>query len=398
MMSPDGTSVSDAMPSSDRQIRYFHEEITAMHDPRIEKLAEVLVNYSVAVKSGDKVLLRGETVAEPLYKALYAKVLEAGGNPLIVPTFPGVDELRYRLASDEQLQHVPEPIKVAMETYDCMISIMCLSNTKAMSNVDPEKMALTSQAQRELFVTTLRRMGEGDLRWVGTLFPTNAHAQDAEMGLIEYQDFVYGACLPDMEDPVGYWQSFSKWQQKIVDWLKGKQEIQVQCEGTDLRLSIADRPFINCDGRENMPDGEVFTSPVEDSVEGYVTFSYPAVYRGREVVGVQLWFEKGKVVKATAEKNEEFLLSMLDTDEGARYVGEFAIGTNKGITRFVKETLFDEKIHGTFHMAVGAALPETGSKNESAIHWDMVCDLRKGGEIRVDGEVFHRDGDFVVTF
>lgn len=369
-----------------------------MHDPRIDKLAEVLVNYSIALKKDETVLIRGEIIAEPLFKALYAKVLEAGGNPLIVPTLPGVDELRYRLSSDDQLQHIPEPIKVAFETYDCMISVMCESNTKAMSNVDPEKMALTSRAQKDLFAATLRRIAEGELRWVGTLYPTNAHAQDAEMGLIEYQDFVYGACLPDFDDPVGYWRSFSKWQQKIVDWMKGKKEIQVIGKETDLRMSIVDRIFINCSGKENMPDGEIFTGPVEDSVEGQVAFSYPAVFRGREVDGVRLWFEKGKVVKATAEKNEEFLLSMLDSDEGARYVGEFAIGTNKGITRFSKETLFDEKIHGTFHMAVGAGLPETGSQNESGIHWDMVSDLRQGGEIRVDGEVLHRDGDFVIKF
>jgi aminopeptidase len=372
--------------------------MTKVHDPRIDKLAEVLVNYSNAVKKGETVLIRGEIVAEPLFKALYAKVLEAGGFPMIVPTIPEVGELFYRLASDEQLQHIPEPIKVAMETYDCIISVMCESNTKAMSNVDPAKMAMTSRAQKDIFMNALRRMAAGELRWVGTLYPTNAHAQDAEMGLIEYQDFVYGACLPDFDDPVGYWRSFSKWQQKIVDWMKGKKEVHVVTKDTDLRMSIVDRVFINCDGRENMPDGEVYTGPVEDSVEGHVAFTYPAVYRGREVAGVQLWFEKGKVVKATAEKNEEFLLSMLDSDEGARYVGEFAIGTNKGITRFSKETLFDEKIHGTFHMAVGAALPETGSKNESSIHWDMVCDLRQGGEIRVDGEVIHRDGDFVIEF
>jgi aminopeptidase len=374
------------------------KEMTKVHDPRIDKLAEVLVNYSIAVKKGETVLIRGDITAEPMFKALYAQVLEAGGNPLIVPTIPGVDELRYRLASDDQLQHIPEPIKVAMETYDCMISIMSESNTKAMSNVDPEKMALTSRAQKDLFTVTLRRIAEGELRWVGSLYPTNAYAQDAEMGLIEYQEFVYGACLPDMEDPVGYWRSFSEWQQKIVDWLKGKKEIHIVSKDTDLRMSIVDRVFINCSGQENMPDGEIFTGPVEDSVEGHVAFSYPAVFRGREVNGVRLWFEKGKVVKATAEKNEEFLLSMLDSDEGARYVGEFAIGTNKGITRFSKETLFDEKIQGTFHMAVGAGLPETGSKNESGIHWDMVSDLRQGGEIRVDGEVLHRDGDFVIKF
>ena len=218
------------------------------------------------------------------------------------------------------------------------------------------------------------------------------------MSLGDYEDFVLGACLPDMDDPVGYWERFSAWQQKIVDWLKGKERVQVTGPGTDLRLSVAGRAFVNCDGKRNMPDGEVFTGPVEDSVEGHVLFSYPAVYQGREVEGVQLWFEKGRVVKATADKNAGFLAQMLDTDEGARSVGEFAIGTNKGITQFTRSTLFDEKINGSFHMALGKSLPETGGVNESAIHWDMVCDLRDGGEIRVDDQLLYKNGEFVIEF
>lgn len=369
-----------------------------MLDPRIEMLADVLVNYSIAVKPGDTVLIRGETTAEPLFKAIYARALQAGGNPLPWPTFSGVEELHYRHASDRQLQHVHEVYKQAVETCECMISIWGQLNTKALSNVDPAKVAMTSRAQREIMMTMLRRMASGDCRWVGTLFPTNAHAQDAEMGSAEFEDFVYGACLPDPSDPLGYWRRFSKWQQKIVNWLNGKRHVHVAAQGTDLRMSVGDRIFINCDGRENMPDGEIYTGPVEDSVEGHVSFSYPAVYKGREVAGVRLWFEKGRVVKATAEKNEAFLLSMLDSDEGARYVGEFAIGTNKGITRFTKETLFDEKIHGTFHLALGAGAPETGNNNESSIHWDMVSDMRQGGEIHIDDELFYRDGDFVKKF
>ncbi|MEE9617973.1 MAG: aminopeptidase, partial [Anaerolineae bacterium] len=195
---------------------------------------------------------------------------------------------------------------------------------------------------------------------------------------------------------VGYWHRFSAWQQKIVDWLKGRERVHVIGPETDLHLSVAGRVFINCDGQANMPDGEVFIGPVEDSVEGHVYFSYPAIYKEREVTGVRLWFEGGKVVKATAEKNEEFLLKMLDTDAGSRYVGEFAIGTNDGITRFTRQILFDEKINGSFHMALGAGYPETGSKNESAIHWDMICDMRAGGEIWVDDDLLYKDGRFVI--
>jgi aminopeptidase len=218
------------------------------------------------------------------------------------------------------------------------------------------------------------------------------------MSLSEYEDFVYGACMPDMDDPVGHWQRFSAWQQRIVDWLKGKEQVHVVGPETDLHLSIADRAFINSDGRRNMPSGEVYTSPVEDSINGHVHFSYPAIVSGREVTGIRLQFEDGKVIKASADKNEDFLLQTLDTDEGSRYVGEFAIGTNKNITRFTGQGLFDEKINGSFHLALGAGFPEAGSKNQSAIHWDMICDMRDGGEIWVDDELLYKDGEFAVAF
>jgi len=367
-----------------------------MTDPRIDKLAGVLVNYSVAVRPGDKVLIQGDTLASPLLKAVYARVLQAGGLPLVFTSLPDADELLFRYASDEQLQHVPEPIKLLMETYDVRISIGGEDNTKALSTVDPAKMVLRSQAFTELFKTFMRRSAAGQLRWVGTLFPTNAYAQDAEMSLSQYEDFVYGACLPDAEDPIGYWRRFSAWQQKIVDWLKGKERVHVVGPETDLHLSIAGRTFINCAGRENMPDGEVFTGPVEDSVEGHVHFQYPAMYDGREVTGVRLWFEHGRVVKATADKNEDFMVKTLDTDAGGRYVGEFAIGTNEGITRFTRQILFDEKINGSIHMALGAGYPESGSQNQSAIHWDMICDLHDGGEIWVDDQLLYKNGHFVI--
>jgi aminopeptidase len=251
---------------------------------------------------------------------------------------------------------------------------------------------------REIMQTYMKRAAMGELRWVSTLFPTQAYAQDAGMSLSDYEDIVYGACMPDMDDPAGHWRRFSAWQQKIVDWLKRKSEVHVIGPETDLRLSVAGRTFINSDGKHNMPSGEVFTGPVEDSVEGHVLFSYPAIYRGREVRGIRLQFEGGKVVGASAEANQELLLQTLDTDEGSRYVGEFAIGTNEGITQFTRQILFDEKINGSFHMALGSGYPETGSVNQSAIHWDMVCDMRQGGEIWVDGELLYKDGAFAIEF
>ena len=365
---------------------------------RIEKLAQLLVDYSVAVRKGDRVAITSSTPAEPLLKQIYTRVLQAGGNPFMMASFPDIDEILFRYASDEQIKHVPKPLEMVMETYDVRISILADSNTRALSNVDPAKTVMHQQARTGLVRTFMRRSAAGELRWVVAPFPTHALAQDAEMGLLEYEDFVYGACLPDMNDPIGYWKNLSRRQQAIVDWLKGRKEVHVTGPETNLRLSVEGRVFVNCDGRFNMPDGEIFTGPVEDSLEGRVYFSYPAIHNGREVDGVRLWFEHGRVVKATADKNEYYLNKTLDTDAGSRSVGEFAIGTNESISRFTREILFDEKIGGSFHMALGAGYPETGSKNESAIHWDMICDLRHGGEIRVDGELLYQNGRFVLKF
>jgi len=367
-------------------------------DERIVKLARLIVEYSVAVRPGDKVLIRGGSVAEPLLKEIFARVLQAGGHPLIMVSLPGTEELFYKHASEEQLKHVPKPLELIAETYDVRITIISDSNTRALSRVDPQKVVTQQRALTGLMKTFMRRSAAGELRWNVAPFPTNAYAQDAEMSLDQYEDFVYRACMPDPSDPVGYWKRFSARQQNLVEWLKGKRQVHVKGIETDIRFSIEGRSFQNCDGRFNMPDGEVFTGPVEDSMEGHVLFSYPAVYDGREVTAVRLRFKQGKAVEATAEKNESFLNATLDTDPGARFVGEFAIGTNEGIDQFTREILFDEKIGGSFHMALGAGYPETGSKNESAIHWDMICDLRRGGEIRVDGEMLYRNGKFVVDF
>jgi aminopeptidase len=369
-----------------------------MVDVRVEKLADVLVNYSVAVRPGDKVEISGDSAAAPMLLAIYKRVLQAGGHPLMRVNLEEQREIFLRYASDCQLRHIPEPVKLVIDTYDVSIAIEAAANTKALTNVDPAKMATVSQARTELMGTYMRRSSTGELRWTYALYPTNAYAQDAGMSLSEYEDFVYGACMPNMDDPVGYWQRLSARQQKIVDWLAGKEHVHVVGPETDLHLSIAGRTFINCDGKKNMPDGEIFTGPVEDSAEGHVCFSYPAIDQGREVAGVRLWFAKGKVVRASAEKDEPYLLQMLETDPGARYLGEFGIGTNEGITRFTRQILFDEKIGGSFHLALGAGWPESGGVNESAIHWDMICDLREGGEIWVDDELLYKGGGFVLGF
>jgi len=369
-----------------------------MPDPRVRKLAEVLVNYSVAINPGDRVIIQGGAIAEPLMQAIHSEIIRAGGHPLPIVQLAATKETMLRHGSDEQIQHIPEPMRLAFETYEASISLMSSVNTRGLSDVPPEKIALASQAQREILTTVMQRSASGDFRWVGALFPTNAYAQDAEMSLSDYEDFVYNACLPNFDDPVGYWQGIEATQQKIVDWLDGRKTLRVEGTDVDLRMKIAGRTFVNCCGKRNMPDGEVFTGPIEDSVEGHVCFSYPTTYQGRKLDGVHLWFEKGKVVNVAAEKGEDFLAKTIDTDDGARYVGEFAIGTNRGITRATGNTLFDEKIGGSFHMALGRGMPETGSKNESSIHWDMVCDLRDGGSIWADDQLIYENGEFLIEF
>lgn len=367
-----------------------------MSDPRVAKLAELLVGYSVDVKPGERVLIRGDSNAEPLLAEIYAKVLQAGGQPVLYLGFPRQDEIFYKYASDSQLDFIPDPLRLMLETYDVYIQILSPANTKALSEVDPLRVQRRQRALGPTLQTIMGRSAGGSLRWTLAPYPTSAMAQDAEMSLTDYEEFVFRACMPDLRDPIGYWKGVSAKQAKIIDWLRGKREIRVAGPETDLRLRIAGRTFINCDCHLNVPDGEVFTGPVEDSMEGQVSFSFPAIYQGREVEGVRLWFEKGQVVRATAKKNGDFLQRILDTDEGSRRVGEFSIGTNERITRFTREILFDEKIGGSFHMALGASYPESGGTNQSAIHWDMICDLRQGGRIKVDGQLLYENGQFVI--
>lgn len=366
-----------------------------MADVRLEKWADLIVNYSVAVKPGERVLLRADKQAEPLIKAVYTKILEAGGNPFIYIDMPFQLEMFFKHANDAQLSYLPEPLNFAMSNYECMIRILGSENTHALANVDSAKVVKYSKTLQPMMQTYLNRSAKKELRWALTAYPTDAFAQDADMSLDEYTEFVYGAVMPDQNDPIGYWKEVSARQDRIVNWLKGKKNVHLISKNTDLRLSIEGRQFINCDCKLNIPDGEVFTGPVEDSMEGHVTFSYPTIYQGREVTGVQIDFVKGKAVKATAEKNEDFLNKTLDIDEGGRYVGEFAIGTNEGITKVTRQILFDEKIGGSFHIALGTGYPESGSKAHSAIHWDMICDLRDG-QIWVDDVLFYENGKFVI--
>jgi aminopeptidase len=366
-----------------------------MPDPRTETVARILVDYSVDVQPGEFVVIRGAPEGAPLVLAVYQRVLERGGHPWLRLGLDQTAEIFFKTASQEQLDFVAAVDRQLVEDTDASIGIWTEINTKALSNVDPKKQSRAQAARRPLSERFLERAARKELKWSGTLYPTQPFAQDAEMSLREFEDFYYGAALVGEPDPIAAWQAVSREQQKLIDSLAGKQQIRLLGPDTDLTLSIAGRSWVNCDGHENFPDGEIFTGPVEDSVDGHVRFTYPACEGGREVEDVRLWFEAGKVVKATAAKNEPFLLAMLDTDEGARYLGEFAFGTNKGVQRFTKNILFDEKIGGTVHMALGSGYPETGSLNRSAIHWDMICDLRQGGEVWVDGVLWAKDGQFL---
>ena len=367
-----------------------------MEDPRLEKLAHVLVHYSTRVRREDLVRLAGPPVGRPLLVALYRKVLEAGGYPRVEIVPDECAEIKLDVATEEQLRF-EDPLDLHMvERIDVSIGVWGQDNTKALTGTDPKRQAIVSQARKRFLNRFLERAALEELRWVGTQFPCHAAAQDAQMSLATYEQFVFQAGLLHLDDPVAAWREISVRQQRVVDFLNPGREIRfVTPQGTDLRLGIDGRRWINCDGHENFPDGEGFTGPIEDATEGVVSYSFPAVHGGREVDGIRLAFRGGRVVEASARQGEQFLLAMLDQDDGARVLGEIALGLNYSIRQHTKNTLFDEKIGGTFHAAVGAALPETGGTNRSGLHWDMVCDLRQGGQVFVDGKLIAENGRFL---
>ncbi len=371
-----------------------------MHDSRLAKLADVLVNYSVEVKRGDLVRIAASTVAEPLMVELYKAVLKAGGHPYVQLAPDECAEQFFKLAKKHQLDFVNPVARYEMKTIDCMITAWGGSNTKHLSHVDPKAQARASAARKPIVNIFMKRLalpkGRKDrLRWVGTQFPCQSAAQDAEMSLSDFAAFVFDAGLLNKPNPAAEWRKISTRQQRVCDHLNHAREVRFRNDqGTDLRVGVRGRRWINCDGHANFPDGEVFTGPIEDATEGVVCYNFPAVHGGREVHDIRLTFKAGRVVDCSASKNEDFLISMLDQDKGARILGEIAIGTNYRIRRYMKNTLFDEKIGGTFHAAVGASITESGGKNTSGLHWDMVCDLRRGGTIEVDGKVISRNGRF----
>lgn len=366
-----------------------------MTDPRITKLAKVLVHYSLDLQPGEELYLSTASLAEELNLAVYKEAILAGAHVFAVNELVGAREIYFKYSTDEQLKYISPIRRLVDETFPAMLYIDAISNNRELSGVDPERQRIRRQATAELFSHTMQRTADGSLKWCYTVFPTHASAQEADMSLSEYQDFVYGAGLLDLEDPVTAWKEEAQRQQKIIAWLDGKNTVSLNGENIDLRMSISGRSFEGAAGKLNFPDGEVYTSPVESSVNGWVRFSYPAIFEGKEVIDIELWFEDGKVVKETASKGGELLTALLNIDPGARYLGELGIGTNYNIQKFTKNMLFDEKIGGTIHLAVGGGFPEVGGQNKSGLHWDMLCNMADS-EITVDGELFYKDGKFII--
>lgn len=380
-------------------------------DPRLDKLADVLVSYSTRVKKGDVVGIVFEPNGWPLAKAVVESTIKAGGDPFPMIRRSAIAESLLTHGSDEQLSRANAMMLKYIETVDVNIVLLADENTRSLSRFDPERVAKFQQGAKPYMRRSMARAAEGTLRWCGTQMPTSAAAQDAEMSLEQYEAFVFGAGLLNEADPVAAWHAVHDRQERVRERLQGRKSLRFRApacdghDGTDLVVDVDGSTWINCSGQNNFPDGEVFAGP--KGVDGHVNYTFPAVYNGREATGVRLAFKGGRVVGASATKNEEFLIRLLDQDVGARTLGEIAIGTNYGITEFSRNTLFDEKIGGTFHAAVGAGYPESGNSNESGLHWDMVCDLRPrtagdgstipGGTIEADGDVIHRDGKFLIA-
>jgi aminopeptidase len=364
-------------------------------DPRVERLAELIVDYALELGEGQVIRVDGLEVAQPLALALYRSSLAAGAHPYTNLSVSGLLELLLTHGSKDQIDYVSPLQWREVERLDALVTIWSDANTRSLSRVDPDRLAAQIAAQRKVSNRRWERISAGEMRWCGTLYPTNAHAQDAEMSLGEYEDFVFGACHVDEDDPAAHWRAVSRGLAARAEELGRVRELRVVGPDTDLRVGVEGRSWLAADGRYNLPDGEVFTSPLETETEGEIRYTFPAIYHGREVEDVRLRFEEGRVVGAEAARGNDYLQSLLDMDEGARVLGEVAFGLNYEIDRFTRNILFDEKIGGTMHLALGSGFPQTGGRNTSGLHWDMICDLREEGEVYADGELVWKNGRFL---
>jgi aminopeptidase len=361
-----------------------------MTDELAGRWADLLVDYCLAVRPGETILIGSELGAWPLIAACYKAVLLRGAYPLVRPDFPELTESFLTHATESQLAHLSLSARHDARIADGRIRISAEADTRALGGIDPRRQAIADRARNPI------RMAAREKRWVLTQYPTPAYAADAGMTLDEYTRYVVAAMFLDRPDPAEAWRELGRRQAGLVEFMKDVRTIRIEAESTDLTLSVAGRTWINSDGRRNMPSGEIFTGPVEDSPRGRLRCGFPVCRDGREIVGIALEFEGGKVVSARAEDGEDYLVSMLDIDPGARSLGELGIGLNYGIDRFTGSILYDEKIGGTVHLALGQSYPETGGTNESALHWDLIVDTRTGGRITADGRVVMEDGRWLV--
>ena len=366
-----------------------------MRDLRYDRLAELVLDHSLGLKAGEVLRIEAEAVAAPLILPLHREAIKRGAHAYTALDLAGLNELLVAHGSDEQLEFV-SPIELReMDTIDAAISIWSETNTRSFSRADPDRRQRQLAAQRQVAIRRRDRVTRGELRWCGTLCPTNAHAQDAEMSLDDYEDFVFRACHVLDDDPVGHWRRIGEQLQARAAELGSVRELHIAGDGTDLTVLVEGRKWRAAHGRQNVPDGEVYTSPVENGINGTIRFAFPAVFSGREMDDVRLRFEHGRVVQADAAGGEAYLKSLLEMDEGASGVGEIAFGLNYEIDRFTRNILFDEKIGGTMHLALGMGFGDLGGLNRSALHLDLICDLRKEGEVRADGDLVWQAGRFL---
>lgn len=366
-----------------------------MADERLSKLAKLLVNYSTGIKKDDIVFICADEVATPWVIEVAKEAIKLGAHVEYRLESEEVSEVKLKYANEEQLKQGNLIYETLLQKADVWLTAWGGRNTRSLSKVDPQKIKLSQQGSSKWKSIYSQRCGDGSLRWCGTQYPTYSDAQEASMSISEYEDFVYEAGLLDKEDPIKEWKRISKEQERWIKYLNTKSDLHIVSDDTDIRVGIKERKWINCDGKENFPDGEIFTSPIENDINGYIKFSFPGIFMGKQIEGIKLEVKDGKIIKASAEKGEELLKELLETDKGSKFFGEVAIGTNYGIKEFTSNMLFDEKIGGTIHMAIGDSMPEAGGKNKSSLHWDMLCDMRSNGKIYADGEIFYENGKFL---
>lgn len=360
-----------------------------------EKYAQVLINYSLQLKKNDKFMIRSTPNAAQLVKYCCREAILAGAYPETYFSVSGIGKMLLDYGTEEQLKYLSPTAMFFVDNFDVFLNINAPYSLKSLQRVDPQKIKIANESNAPVTERFFERTKNGELRWCGCEFPSYAQAQECGMGLDDYEKFLLKSCYIFEDDPVAKWEELHNHQQKIVDYLNNCENIQYQGKDIDVKFSCKGRTWVNCDGKMNMPDGEVFTSPVEDSVNGKIRFSYPGIFMGNEIEDILLEIKDGQVVKWKAEKGQKLLDQIMDIP-GTRRFGEAAIGTNYQINEFTKNMLFDEKIGGTIHMALGRSLPDSGGENKSTIHWDLLADMREDSEIIADSEVIYKNGEFLI--